>query len=92
MMTTAVPRIGRGFRLQWEEVQNCYVLLYPEGMVRLNRSAGAILSRCDGGTDVAGIVVALEREFGATGLADDVEKFFDIAVRNRWVEWAEDEA
>ena len=29
---TAVPRLGHGFRLQWEEVQGCHVLLYPEGL------------------------------------------------------------
>ena len=27
-----VPRIRRGFRLQWEPAQACFVLLYPEGM------------------------------------------------------------
>ena len=37
------PRVARGFRLQWEEAQGCHVLLYPEGMVKLNRSAGEIL-------------------------------------------------
>ena len=43
-----VPRIGHGFRLQWEPAQGCFVLLYPEGMVKLNQSAGEILKRCDG--------------------------------------------
>ena len=51
-----VPRIGPGFRLQWEPAQDCHVLLYPEGMVKLNQSAGQILSRCDGQRDVAAIV------------------------------------
>ena len=37
------PRIRRGFRLQWEPVQNCDVLLYPEGMIQLNDSAALIL-------------------------------------------------
>ena len=92
MTHTGVPRIGHGFRLQWEDVQGCHVLLYPEGMVRLNGSAGAILSRCDGRADVASIVAQLEREFSATGLAADVAKFLDIATRNRWVEWAEAQA
>jgi pyrroloquinoline quinone biosynthesis protein D len=31
------------FRLQWEPAQNAHVLLYPEGMVKLNQSAGEIL-------------------------------------------------
>jgi pyrroloquinoline quinone biosynthesis protein D len=42
----ARPAIGRGFRLQWEPAQQAHVLLYPEGMVKLNGSAGEILKRC----------------------------------------------
>ncbi|MDE2371087.1 MAG: pyrroloquinoline quinone biosynthesis peptide chaperone PqqD, partial [Burkholderiales bacterium] len=41
------PRVGAGFRLQWEAAQDCHVLLYPEGMVKLNGSAGEIMKRCD---------------------------------------------
>ena len=36
VIATARPLIGRGFRLQWEPAQNAHVLLYPEGMVKLN--------------------------------------------------------
>ncbi len=32
-----MPRVGAGFRLQWEPAQDCHVLLYPEGMVKLNQ-------------------------------------------------------
>ena len=42
------PRLSRLFRLQFESVQNAWVLLYPEGMVQLNPSAAEILRRCDG--------------------------------------------
>ncbi len=52
-------------RLQWEPAQEAHVLLYPEGMVKLNGSAGAILSRCDGVRSVADIVADLERTYGS---------------------------
>ena len=65
----SVPRMGKGFRLQWEAVQNAHVLLYPEGMVKLNGSAGEILNRCDGATPVGAIVADLEQCFSASGLA-----------------------
>lgn len=81
------PRIGRGFRLQWEEVQNCWVLLYPEGMVKLNQSGGEILKRCDGTRSVAAIVAELEQAFNAQGLQGDVIAFMDIAGKQRWLEW-----
>ena len=82
------PRVARGFRLQWEAAQGCHVLLYPEGMVRLNRSAGEILTRCTGTATVAEIVADLEIAFGATGLQGDVERFLDMARQQRWVELA----
>jgi pyrroloquinoline quinone biosynthesis protein D len=80
------PRVASGFRLQWEPAQQCHVLLYPEGMVKLNRSAGEILSRCDGASDVGAIVSQLEETFHATGLRDDVLAFLEIAQQQRWVE------
>jgi len=82
---SAVPRLGHGFRLQWEEAQGCHVLLYPEGMVKLNQSAGEILGRCDGQRGVAEIVALLETAFNAQGLRPEVEKFLEIAAGNRWV-------
>ena len=81
------PRVGPGFRLQWEPAQNCHVLLYPEGMVRLNGSAGEILKRCDGTRDLAAIVADLEQAFSATGLAPDVQAFVEMAAKQRWLAW-----
>jgi len=83
---TAVPRLAHGFRLQWEAAQNCHVLLYPEGMVKLNASAGEILKRCDGRASLAQLVAALESAFGRAGLRPDVEAFLQLALRQRWVE------
>jgi pyrroloquinoline quinone biosynthesis protein D len=87
--TSSVPRIGHGFRLQWEEAQSCFVLLYPEGMVKLNQSAGEILRRCDGARSAAEIVADLEAAFSTTGLERDVLAFMDIAGQQRWLAWDE---
>ena len=81
------PRVAGHFRLQWEEVQKAWVLLYPEGMVKLNGSAGEIMQRCDGERSFAAIVADLEQAFGATGLEGDVRAFIDIAVQQRWLTW-----
>lgn len=81
------PRLGRGFRLQWEQVQQAHVLLYPEGMVKLNESAGQILTRCDGETTLDHIVTDLEKTFQATALNKDVVAFLQMAREQRWVEW-----
>ena len=82
-----VPRVGAGFRLQWEPAQAAHVLLYPEGLVKLNGSAGEILSRCDGHRSVADIVAQLEQAFNASGLAGDVLAFLDMARAQRWASW-----
>ena len=84
--TDSRPALGRGFRLQWEPAQQAHVLLYPEGMVKLNGSAGEILKRCDGIKTVAEIVSDLESTFGTTGLTDDVQRFMSLALDKRWLE------
>lgn len=80
------PRVGSGFRLQWEEAQQAWVLLFPEGMVKLNGSAGEIMKRCNGKSSVAEIVADLEGSFGVQGLQGDVLAFLDIARGKHWVE------
>lgn len=87
LVAATVPRIGEGFRLQWEAAQECHVLLYPEGMVKLNRSAGEILQRCDGQRTAAAIVAELEAAFSAQGLQPEVYAFLELAERQRWVAW-----
>jgi len=85
--TATRPRVGSGFRLQWEPAQQSHVLLYPEGMVKLNQSGGEILSRCDGERSIDDIVRELEAAFAATGLEGDVLAFVELAGRQRWLEW-----
>jgi pyrroloquinoline quinone biosynthesis protein D len=86
---SSVPVVGRGFRLQWEPAQEAHVLLYPEGMVKLNNSAAAIMTRCDGARTVADIVADIERTYDVTGLAGDVGAFVAMARDNGWLELRE---
>ena len=86
MNLTACPSVARHFRLQWEEAQDAWVLLYPEGMVKLNQSAGEIMRRCDGVRSVRDIVLDLESAFNANDLTNDVLAFLDTACKQRWIE------
>lgn len=81
----AVFRIAPLYRLQWEEAQNCHVLLYPEGMVKLSGSAGEIMRRVDGKTPVQGILDALQAQFPGVALEDDVVRFLEVARDNGWL-------
>jgi pyrroloquinoline quinone biosynthesis protein D len=79
------PSVASMFRLQWEEVQQSWVLLYPEGMVKLNTSAGEILKRLDGEKTLQALITELETAFEATGLQKEVLGFLDIAMKQGWV-------
>ena len=85
-------RLGRGFRLQWEDAQQAHVLLFPEGMVKLNASAAQILQRCDGRMPLAALIDELQRAFGQADLADDVRQFVEFARSRGWIEAADADA
>ncbi|WP_461517238.1 pyrroloquinoline quinone biosynthesis peptide chaperone PqqD [Porticoccus sp.] len=81
-----VPALNRMFRFQWEPAQDCYVLLYPEGMVQLNGPAGEILALVDGQRSVADIIKALETKFtGVEGIASDIIEFLGDAHEQHWI-------
>ncbi len=82
---TTIPRIAPMFRMQWEEAQNCHVLLYPEGMVKLGGSAGEILKRIDGKKSIAAVVDELKIQFPGVPLEQDVYKFLETAYDNGWL-------
>ncbi|MGI4982532.1 MAG: pyrroloquinoline quinone biosynthesis peptide chaperone PqqD [Janthinobacterium lividum] len=90
-MTLATPaspvlKLKSRFRLQWEPVQDAHVLLYPEGMVKLNLSSAEILKRCDGTRDLAKLVEDIEIAFDTRNLGVEVRGFIDEAQRRGWLE------
>ena len=78
-------QFSRTHRLQWEEAQQKYVILYPEGMVELNQSSAEILKLCDGVRNLAKIVSELEQKFATAGLTNDVIAFLEVATQNGWI-------
>jgi len=82
---TQVPSLNSLYRLQFEKAQDSWVLLYPEGMIKLNPPAAEILKRCDGERTVNDIVSDIETTLKAEGITDDVVAFLDIALEQRWV-------
>ena len=82
---TDTPEITPTFRVQWEEVQNCYVVLYPEGMVKLSGSAGEIMKRVDGKHTINAIIKELKTTFSEDNLEDDIITFLEVAYGNGWI-------
>ncbi|HAB79496.1 MAG TPA: pyrroloquinoline quinone biosynthesis peptide chaperone PqqD [Glaciecola sp.] len=80
------PKLNAMFRLQWEPAQDCHVLLFPEGMVKLNGGAAEILKLVDGANNVADIVALLQQKFPeANDLTDDVHEFLITAQQKKWL-------
>ncbi|MCB5206178.1 pyrroloquinoline quinone biosynthesis peptide chaperone PqqD [Methylovorus mays] len=91
-MTTSVNpadiySLARHYRFQWEEAQQCYVLLFPEGMIKLNGGAGEVIKRVDGNKTVADIVTELQQAFpDATDIEADILAMLQLALEKAWLE------
>lgn len=81
----AVVELQRQFRFQWEPAQQSFVLLYPEGMVKLAGSAGEIMKRVDGKFSIDQIIIDLEKTFPGVDLRKDVIDFLEAAHAKGWI-------
>ncbi|HEY4828730.1 MAG TPA: pyrroloquinoline quinone biosynthesis peptide chaperone PqqD [Solirubrobacteraceae bacterium] len=71
------PRLATGARLRYDEVREEHLLLVPEGAVRLNPTAVAVLELCDGERSVDDIVGVLSERYGGADVGDDVRGLVD---------------
>ena len=79
------PKLAPLFRMQYEQAQSAWVLLYPEGMVQLNASAAEILRRCDGAHTAEAIVSEIETQFNVQGIAPEIMNLLHEANRRGWI-------
>jgi pyrroloquinoline quinone biosynthesis protein D len=78
--------LARHFRFQWEEAQGGYVLLFPEGMVKLNGGAGEVIKRVDGKKTVGEIVADCKAAFpDVPDLEADVLAMVELAQGKAWI-------
>ena len=83
--------INSRYRMQWEEAQQCHVLLYPEGLVKLSDTAAEILGRCRQPITSAQLIATLLEAYpGAESLAEDVMEFLQHAKQQEWIQRSED--
>ena len=83
---TDIYAIAFHHRFQWEEAQNCYVILFPEGMVKLNGGAGEVLNQIDGQKTVADIVGILKAKFSdVPDLDKDIIGMIELALEKAWL-------
>jgi len=78
--------LARHFRFQYEEAQGGYVLLFPEGMVKLNGGAGEVIKRVDGLRSVGDIVADCKAAFpDVPDLEGDVLAMIKLAQEKGWI-------
>ncbi|MHC8374180.1 pyrroloquinoline quinone biosynthesis peptide chaperone PqqD [Pseudomonas sp. MDT1-85] len=83
------PTWRTGYRFQYEPAQKGHVLLYPEGMIKLNDSAALIGGLIDGQRDVVAIIAELNTQFpDVPELGEDIEQFMEVARAQHWIELA----
>lgn len=81
------PVINPLFLFRWEGTQHAYVLLYPEGVVKLNDTAGEILKRCDGVHTIAELVGEVTQVFVVNGpeVENGVREFLEVSRAKGWI-------
>src|SRR3989338_9968858 len=81
------PAMNPMFLLRWEKTQDAYVLLYPEGVIKLNGSAAEILKRCTGKTTVAELVGELKKLFDDEGaeIENGIYRFLETSHAKGWI-------
>jgi pyrroloquinoline quinone biosynthesis protein D len=83
MLTAAsVPSLWRLARLDYDPVRGQRVLLYPEGVVLLNDTGGAILELCDGVRSVADIAATLGARYGCDVTEDVLGYLSGLAAQD----------
>jgi pyrroloquinoline quinone biosynthesis protein D len=78
---SSVPALWRLARLDFDPVRQQRVLLYPEGVVLLNATGGAILDLCDGHRSIADIAVILQERYRCDVTADVIDYLSGLEER-----------
>ena len=86
ILESDIYAIAPHHRFQWEEAQQSYVILFPEGMVKLHGGAGEVIKLVDGKATVGEIVAALKEKFpDAEDIEKDILGMFDMAAGKAWL-------
>ncbi|KIL99501.1 Coenzyme PQQ synthesis protein D [Paramagnetospirillum magnetotacticum MS-1] len=84
ILMTDIIEVNPIYLLRWEESEQAHVLLYPEGIVKLNSSAGEILKRCVGGRQVGALITELSALCPEEDIAADILAFLEISNDKCW--------
>ncbi len=85
---TAVPRLPRGVRVEYDKARDRWLLLAPERLLKLDQIAVEILKCVDGEATVKAIIDDLSRKFDADRdrVSQDVRAFLGQIAEKRMLE------
>lgn len=61
-------------------------MLFPEGMIRLNESAGMVLELCTEPVSISALVEALQLRFPNDDIEEDIREFVQEAYEQNWLQ------
>jgi pyrroloquinoline quinone biosynthesis protein D len=81
------PRLAAKARLKWDAVREKHLLLFPEGVLVLNKTAHDVLALCDGQRTVAKIINALATQYAieANAINADVKEILQKLSQKTFV-------
>ncbi|HEY5233573.1 MAG TPA: pyrroloquinoline quinone biosynthesis peptide chaperone PqqD [Verrucomicrobiae bacterium] len=84
---TSKPRLAGKARLKWDAVREKHLLLYPEGVLVLNKTAHDVIALCDGRRAVAEIVKTLASQYAteANTIDGDVKEILQRLAEKSFV-------
>ena len=86
ILHTDVYALSHHHRFQWEEAQQNYVILFPEGMVKLHGGAGEVIKRVDAKLTVGEVVEDLVKTFpDAPNIEAEIIGMFEMALSKGWL-------
>ena len=80
-----VVELNPMFMYRWEEAQQAHILLYPEGVVKLNETAAAVLGQCQTRRPISAVIESLVTAYGAQDIDADVIDFLLTAQDKGWI-------
>jgi len=86
----SVLQLAPGVRLKDDEERQCKLLLMPELIVKLNRSASEVLELVDGHRTIEAIYSELAVRYEDETLHRDLAEFLMDALNRGWIELKSD--
>ncbi|MDP6516583.1 MAG: pyrroloquinoline quinone biosynthesis peptide chaperone PqqD [Alphaproteobacteria bacterium] len=73
------------YLFRWEESQQSHILLYPEGVIKLNETAGQILKLCTGEVSVGEMIQELKGQYANDDVENGVVQFLAVSSAKGWI-------